>query len=160
MYENGNYISALEIVDIGINYCSAKGSSLYADLLNTHCCIYIECNDLQRARAAIEEAMIVRKRLVQDNVSNARSQLAAQLLNLGNVEVAEGNYKEAFSSFEEVITIRKELNSPPALNSILYLNFGRSHLLNGELTQGAEKFKIAEQLFLAEFSSKSTWIAL
>lgn len=102
--------------------------SLWARALFTDALYLMQTGDYGRARARFLETLQVCDQLTLPLSSVRRSSV---LLNLGVIDSEQGDYASARRSFEEVLTIRRELGDPGQIAKVLN-NLGNVANLQGD----------------------------
>ena len=156
LYEIADYDECLNLIKTGRMACEDPSSLDFAHLLNTECTTYFEQNRIILSRASGEAALLIRQQKLNSN----DAEIAICLGNLGNIETAEGNYKEALDVLQEAADIRESLGDEAAVMLALnYLQLGRVHFLQKEYTRAYLEYQRCEGVLLKKAGRNSAFQA-
>ncbi len=142
--EIGSHESNLELLEIAFNTCSDKESLWYAHMLNSAFCSHFEFNDLKQARETLEGCREIREKLLESD----HEELANTYHNLGCLETAVGNTKEALEHLNRSIQIQQLIPDSDRVIAVSELCIGRALLQQGDYPQCRKHFDIALGLLI------------
>ncbi|KAI9817882.1 MAG: hypothetical protein M1827_001001 [Pycnora praestabilis] len=156
LYEIGDHLENLKVLEIAFDTAETKDSLIYAHLRNTAGVSHFELNDLPQCRECLEIALDIRKRLLPPD----HEELANTINNMGNLEAAEGQLEQALEYFREAERIRIKLGDDSAVSlATTYMTIGRTHLLQKDFAEAAKHFERSETLILRSMGPSSPSMA-
>ncbi|KAH0536242.1 hypothetical protein FGG08_006864 [Glutinoglossum americanum] len=156
LYEIGDHIENLQILEIAYESCEDKESLLCAHLRNTAGVSYFELNSLTRARECLQKSLAIRESLLDPD----NEEVANTINNLGLVESAKGELEAAMRLFDRAEEIRAGLgDESTSLLGITYLSKGRTLHLMGNFEQAIQYLESAEALFIRTVGPNSQLMA-
>lgn len=162
LYEIGDYILAVDIVDIAKSVCEDKSSAEFARLCNAQGASFYELNRAADCRSDWEYAFALRQKFLQATPTDIAiiADVGISLHNLGNMEHSAGNYDRALSYYGQAVEIRLRIGDAVAFHiTLTYLGIGRCFAAQKKFDEAMRMYAQAEQLFVRTLGAQKYFMA-